>query len=81
MRRLTSLEQSLYIVKPEFRHTIVIGLIPVLGDGQAVTLHQSADAGNLRADGTVDILLVAEEFLIGQVPLLRDAVHQFDHVF
>ena len=77
--RLTSRQQSLHVVKPQFRHAVVVGSALVSRYGQAVALYPSAESRDSSADRAVDIFPVMKEFLIRESCLLRDAVNKFDH--
>ncbi len=78
-RGLTGRQQSFHVVKPEFRHAVVIRSVFVSRYGQAVALYQSAESRNPSADRAVDIFPVMKERLIRESCLLRDAVNKFDH--
>jgi hypothetical protein len=77
---LTSRQQGLDVVKPEFGHAIVIGVGFVSGYEQAVALDQLAEARNSCADRAVDVFPVMEELLVGQACFFGDAINQLDHI-
>jgi hypothetical protein len=52
---LTSGQQSLHIVKPEFRHAVVIGSVAISGYTQAVALYQFSESRNPSTDRAVDM--------------------------
>jgi hypothetical protein len=45
---------------------------------EAVALYQSAEMRATGTDGSVDILPVVKELLVGQARLLGDAINKFD---
>jgi hypothetical protein len=72
-------EQVFYGVEPEFCHAVVRGRVFVFWDVDAVALDEFAEAGDSRTDGAVDIFPVAEEFFVGEVWPLCNAINEFDH--
>src|ERR1017187_3834366 len=68
-----------HVVKPEFRHAIVIRSAFVTGDAQTVALHQLAESRDSSADGAVDIFPVTKEFIVRQAHPLADAINEFEH--
>ncbi len=76
---LAGCEQVFYGVKPEFCHAVVRGRVFIAWDVYAVTLDESAEAGDAGTDGTVDVFPVVKELLVGQAGFFRDAISEFDH--
>src|SRR5215471_2972177 len=79
LRRLTRRQQILDRVEPKFRHAVKIRRASISRKTAAVALHQSPQAGNPRADRSVNVLPVSKEFLIRHASLLVDAIYKLDH--
>jgi hypothetical protein len=77
--RLPRRQQRLDMVEPKLRYAVIVRSGFIAGNRDTMALYQTAQAGNPRADGTVNVPPVTKEFLVAQPRLLRDAVHDLDH--
>jgi hypothetical protein len=77
---LAGCEEVFYGVEPEFCYAVVGWGVFVTGDVDAVALDEFAEAGNIGAEGTVDLFPVAKEFIVGYLRFLRNAINEFDHL-
>src|SRR5262245_25936285 len=79
LRRLPGSQQCFHIVKPKFRHAVIVRLVFVARNSQAVALDQSAQSWDASTNWSVDVLPVVKELLVGQTCLLGDAINELDH--
>lgn len=64
--RLTSSQQVINVIKPQFRHPVVVGAMCVGRNCETVALDQSAQPRDTSTDRAMDIFPVMKEFLISQ---------------
>ena len=75
----SSLNDSVNIVEPEFRHPVEARRVGVPGVVNDKALDETAKTRNSCTDRSVHIMPIPGELLSGEIGSPGEAIHQFDH--